>query len=557
LLFSTYLGGTNDDSSTGLTIDTGAANVYLTGTTNSTDFVVPSGSGAFQLCLNDPGVSPCPTPLDTTHTDAYVARFNNPTESTGGSGGTGGTGGSGGTGGTGGSGTTTSTQVALGYFSYLGGAGNDSGLAIAVDTGQGALVTGATSSGNFPVTAGPIQSTLNGAQNAFFARIYTGALSGNNTVASYATYFGGNGTDSGTSITVDPSLNTYFAGQTNSSNLQVQGALQDCLDTPVNPAVGTPCPTITSPIPTDAFAVQLLTTSDLCITNCVPVVYSPASAVIGAGNPISVTFTILNQGPDLATNITVSGLVSAGAVFSSGNPATAGSGTCSAASGLNVVCTIPALQAGSTSQVAFSVTPSTAGTYSVTAKVNDSNSTNASVTAQASFVATSYSINVSPSSQTVAAGNTAPYTVQVDPAVTFGNNVSLSCGSAPTGASCSFNPSTLAFNGPGALSSNLSLTTTARPVTTISSLRRRSPFYALWLMLPGIALAGAGKRRRSRWLVGIALFTVLGLILALPACSKAKQQPVVSGTPAGTYPISVTATSGTYTQTYVITLTVD
>jgi hypothetical protein len=45
-------------------------------------------------------------------------------------------------------------------------------------------------------------------------------------------------------------------------------------------------------------------------------------------------------------------------------------------------------------------------------------------------------------------------------------------------------------------------------------------------------------------------------MLFLPACSKAKQQQVVSGTPAGTYPITVTATSGSFTQSYGITLTV-
>jgi hypothetical protein len=55
----------------------------------------------------------------------------------------------------------------------------------------------------------------------------------------------------------------------------------------------------------------------------------------------------------------------------------------------------------------------------------------------------------------------------------------------------------------------------------------------------------------------MALLTVGALIMILPSCSKAKENPVVSGTPAGTYPITVTATSGTYTQSYGITLTVN
>ena len=67
------------------------------------------------------------TTPNTTITDAYVAKFTNPTETSGS--------------------TTTTNAVGLSYFSYLGGSGNDSGLAIAVDTGAGALITGATSSG--------------------------------------------------------------------------------------------------------------------------------------------------------------------------------------------------------------------------------------------------------------------------------------------------------------------------------------------------------------------------------------------------------------------------
>lgn len=539
LLFSTYLGGEADDSSTGLAIDTGAANVYITGSTDSGSsptslgVTLPTGSGAFQTCLDTPvNVSPCPTIAAPAPTDAYVARFTNETEAAG----------------------TTATQVPLSYYSYLGGTGNDTGLSIAVDTAGGALITGATSSTDFPASVGAIQTTLNGVQNAFFARVNTQAISGNSSVATYVTYYGGSGTDRGTSIAVDPSLNTYFAGDTNSPSpsFQVQGAVQPCLDSPGAPL---PCPTITAPAPTDAFAVQLLNTSDLCI-NCVPVIYSPASQTIGAGNAITITFTLQNNGPDLATNIAITGQVGTGAAFTSGTAATAGSGTCSAATGQNVVCTIPALQAGSTSVITYSVTPINPGSFTVTSTVTDSNSANRTITGQGSFTAYAYAVSVSPSSQTVVAGNIAPYDVQVTPSGTFGNNVSLTCSNLPPATSCGFTPSTLAFNGPSPLPSQLNLTTTARPITTISSIDRKQGFYALWLMFPGLALLGVGKRKRVRILAGLGLLTVLTMIIVLPACSKSKQQPVVSGTPAGTYAIQVTATSGTFTRSQGITLTV-
>jgi hypothetical protein len=99
--------------------------------------------------------------------------------------------------------TGTPNDVPLTYFTYLGGGGNDSGLAIAVldaatATLGDAVVTGTTNSGtanppSFPFTPDPIQSTLNGTQNAFFAQIDTTTSLGQNGVGSYVTYLGGNG----------------------------------------------------------------------------------------------------------------------------------------------------------------------------------------------------------------------------------------------------------------------------------------------------------------------------------------------------------------------------
>jgi len=524
LLFSTYFGGANDDSSTGLTIDTTASSIYITGSTQSPNFVIPTGAGIFQPCLNAPGVAlgSCSGTPDITNTDAYVAKFSNPTETSG----------------------TSNTSVSLGYFSYLGGSGNDSGLAIAVDTGAGALVTGATSSTDFPATTGAIQTHLNGTQqNAFFARINTTTNSGTNTVGSYATYFGGTALDRGTSITVDPNLNTYFAGDTTSSDLQVQGAYQPTFQ-------GTTM---------DAFAVVLRPANGLCIT-CVAPVESPASGAISAGNAITMTFTVLNQGPDLATNVTVSGQVSSNtsATFTSASTSGGTGSLCGTPAGTTATCLIPVLQAGSTVTVQFSVTPTTAGTGQVIATATNGNNTSQTVTNTASFTSTNFSVHMNPSSQTVVAGNTAVYTVQVAPAVTFGANVSLSCSSAPVGASCGFIPQTLTFSGPSAQSSTLNLSTTARPPTTISSTRWQGPFYAFWLIVPGAAIIGlSGKKPRRQRLLGmLVLLALFAFIIPLPACSKAKQQPVVSGTPAGTYTLTITATSGSFTQSAGFSLTV-
>jgi hypothetical protein len=77
-------------------------------------------------------------------------------------------------------------------------------------------------------------------------------------------------------------------------------------------------------------------------------------------------------------------------------------------------------------------------------------------------------------------------------------------------------------------------------------------------MLPGAALFGfgSGKRGRKRLLGLFLLWMVFALVVLQPACSKTKQQQVVTGTPAGSYPLTVTATSGSFTQTAGFSLTV-
>jgi uncharacterized repeat protein (TIGR01451 family) len=522
LLFSTYLGGTSTDSGTALTIDSGAANIYLTGSTNSSDFVITTGVAAFQFCLDTPPVTPpivtCPViTASPVPFDAYVARLSNPTQGTSG----------------------TPVDVALTYFSYLGGSGDDSGNAIAVDTASDALVTGSTNSTNFPVTTGAIQSTLAGTQNAFFAHIDTTTVTGQTGVGSYVTYFGGNGVDSGTGIAVDQNLNTYFAGDTTSTNLQTANPLQSTLS-------GT----------SDAFVVKLGTATDVCLT-CVAPTVSPLG-VVSAGNEVTVTFTVTNEGPDPATGTSVSGTVPAGVTF---NSATAGSGSCSTPANNTVVCQIPTLQSGSTSPVTFVVTPTIAGSFQATAQIFNVNNTSTNITASAPFIASAFSVQIAPSGQTVAAGLTAPFTVQVSPSNgVFAANVSLTCSSLPTGAACNFQNSTLSpLN--GSASTTLNLTTTAQPTTTVTSTGWHRSLYALWLMLPGgMALLGLGagsKRRRSKGLLGLLVVCVLfALILLQPSCSGGKTQPTVSGTPSGTYPLTVTATSGSFSQSAPFSVTV-
>ena len=74
-------------------------------------------------------------------------------------------------------------------------------------------------------------------------------------------------------------------------------------------------------------------------------------------------------------------------------------------------------------------------------------------------------------------------------------------------------------------------------------------------MVPGMALLGVGaggkarQGRENKRLLGLLALSVLfALVLLQPSCSSGKTQPTVSGTPSGTYALTVTATSGTYTR---------
>jgi hypothetical protein len=140
-----------------------------------------------------------------------------------------------------------STGAALVYSTYLnlGGAIEDGIHAIAIDSADDAYVTGAASSStSFHTTPGAFQtqcgtnSTCNGLSDAFVTVINA---AGNGYV--YSTFLGGSSTDVGDSIAVDSSFNAYVTGSTESSDFPVKAAYQvayggntDAFVTKLNPS---------------------------------------------------------------------------------------------------------------------------------------------------------------------------------------------------------------------------------------------------------------------------------------------------------------------------------
>jgi hypothetical protein len=169
LIYSTFLGGTQDDYAFGVAVDS-VGNAYVTGQTGSPDF--PHTPGVIQ-------------PANAGGEDAFVTKIN-------------------------------SSGTALVYSTFLGGSGDDVALPIAVDSGGNAYVTGVTQSPNFPITAGAAQSSELGTYAAFVA-----VLNSDASALWYSTYLGGSGSQTGWGIALSPTQQFIAVGYTNSPNFPV------------------------------------------------------------------------------------------------------------------------------------------------------------------------------------------------------------------------------------------------------------------------------------------------------------------------------------------------
>jgi hypothetical protein len=175
LVWSTFLGGSGDDSVKGIAVDSSGA-VLVAGRTTSTDF--PTTAGSFQPSYAGGAA------------DAFVAKIG-------------------------------SSGAALAWSTFLGGGGDDACSGIGLDASGTAAVTGTTRSSDFP-TASPTQSSMGGG----FSDAFVGRLDPSGASLVFGTYLGGSSSEQGLSIAVGPTGDAYAAGQTSSGNLPLQSPLQ-------------------------------------------------------------------------------------------------------------------------------------------------------------------------------------------------------------------------------------------------------------------------------------------------------------------------------------------
>ncbi len=177
LVYSTYLGGSGQDSATGIAVD-GSGNVYVLGNTVSTNF--PTTAGSLQPVLGAE--------------QAFVSKLN-------------------------------PTGSALVYSTYLGGTAETYASGIAVDKSGDAYVTGWTPSSAFPTTPGAFQSGSSG--GAIVAKL--------NATGSALVYAAQLGDGKGSGIAVDASGNAYVTGIAVAPDFPTTaGAFQTTFGTPTD-----------------------------------------------------------------------------------------------------------------------------------------------------------------------------------------------------------------------------------------------------------------------------------------------------------------------------------
>jgi hypothetical protein len=503
LLYSTYVGGSNNETGTAIAADT-SGNAYITGSTGSDDWI---GAGAaFQATY-------CNAVNATGCTDAFIVEIGNLSGST----------------------------YPLTYFTYLGGIGNDIGNDIKVDSIGAAHVVGTTTSPNFPTTVNTLQPMLIGTQNTFAASIRTsGVLAGD-----FSTYLGGSPTDQGTGVAIDVFGATYVAGTTTSAKFPISLTPFDST-LPGSPA---------------AFVTEIGALSQLTITSATT---SPSPSPVAAGTQVAFTFDLVNSGPDNASDVNFYAIVpTAGLASSPTAKITSGTGSCGAVSGDTLTCTIPSLVDQGTGTIEVDVTPSITGNYqtsltplSVSAQASANNTPVQGTTCLQCSQAVNvvdFSISASPTRQTVNDGDTATIQVTFCPVNKFGYNAAITPSqttspSMVTANSPTFNPTNPTLAGSACTTTTLSIATVVRPVTS-GSLLRRGSFYAAWLPVGGLSLVGLGigaSRKRRRWLIGAVLGFIAGLILLQPACgSTATSATTSGGTLAGSYTVNLIGSAGT------------
>lgn len=170
LLWSTFLGGTGSEAPWKVLVDA-SDNVAVAGSTGSSDFTTTPG--AYSRDYSGGG------------SDAFVS-------------------------------VLAPSGSALLWSTFLGGTGGDTAYSLALDGSGRAVVTGGTGSSDFPTTIGALDSTLDGSDDIFVAKL---SVSGDALL--WSTLLGGGSVDYSNAIVLDSSGAPVLTGVTLSTDFPV------------------------------------------------------------------------------------------------------------------------------------------------------------------------------------------------------------------------------------------------------------------------------------------------------------------------------------------------
>jgi hypothetical protein len=163
----------------------------------------------------------------------------------------------------------------------------------------------------------------------------------------------------------------------------------------------------------------------------------------------------------------------------------------------------------------------------------------------------------SPTSQTIDAGQSAPFNLVITPSATFTGTVTLSCSVTPVvspAPTCALSTYSVQLSGGTSQPVALTVGTTAATTTTVEPFILLLPRRTwIWILMLPAAVYLLARRRKRLPAFGAPL---LALSLSLCMSCGSSSHHTTGGTPAGTYTATVKGTSGSLTHTMALQVVV-